>query len=166
MSFPAVHVVCLHVSCVVLQVVSTVLLNVIPEGQQPLNLLSRAKINPQEWGRGKGQGQALQDTFMTESEVCSFCVADVPLVCGVAVVHDSHPVRSCSGRGSCCVECWTSPSSGPPSSALCTAARSCMEGLWPTSYCRPSAASSPRSCSCVASLWVWKTFLLGQRYSY
>lgn len=56
--------------CVFLQVVSTVLLNIIPDGQQPLNLLSKAKISPQEWGRGKGRGQMPKDTIMTESEVC------------------------------------------------------------------------------------------------
>ena len=63
--------VCVYVGvCMVcVQVVSTVLLNIIPEGQQPLNLLSRAKINPQEWGCGKGHGPASKDTIMTESEV-------------------------------------------------------------------------------------------------
>lgn len=49
--------------------VSTVVLNLTPERQQPLNLLSKAKINPQEWGRGKGCGQSLRDIVMTESEV-------------------------------------------------------------------------------------------------
>ena len=52
-----------------IQVLSTVLLNIIPESQQPLNLTSTAKINPQEWGRGKGYGQPPRDTIMTESEV-------------------------------------------------------------------------------------------------
>ena len=56
-----------------LQVVSTVLLNLIPENQQPLNLLSKAKINPQQWGRGKGRGQTPRDTVMSESEV-GMCV--------------------------------------------------------------------------------------------
>ena len=77
--------VCVRV-CVCVQVVSTVLLNIIPEGQQPLNLCSRAKINPQEWGCGKGRGLTPKDTIMTESEVythtdmsCSLrqCVCDV-----------------------------------------------------------------------------------------
>ena len=46
------------------------LLNLTPEGQQPLNLLSKTKINPQEWGRGKGRGHPPMDVIMTESEVC------------------------------------------------------------------------------------------------
>ena len=59
-----------HSPCrVCVKVVSTVLLNLIPEGQQPLNLISKTKINPQEWGRGKGCGQLPRDIIMTESEV-------------------------------------------------------------------------------------------------
>ena len=48
---------------------STVLLNIIPDGQQPFNLSSKAKISSQEWGRGKRCGQFPRDTIMTESEV-------------------------------------------------------------------------------------------------
>ena len=56
-------------TCLPPQVVSMVLLNVIPKDQEPLNLVSKAKISPQEWGRGKRRGQKLRDTIMTESEV-------------------------------------------------------------------------------------------------
>lgn len=82
--------------CVFLQVVSTVLLNIIPDGQQPLNLLSKAKISPQEWGRGKGRGQVPKDTIMTESEVCfhGYYISTDRLVWG----------RLCSEEDSCCVE--------------------------------------------------------------
>lgn len=64
------------------QVLSTVLLNIVPDGQDKLNLNSKAKIAIKEWSRGavrarddgkstkKKKKKKYKDEIMTESEVC------------------------------------------------------------------------------------------------
>ncbi|XP_019857898.1 PREDICTED: DNA-directed RNA polymerase I subunit RPA1-like isoform X2 [Amphimedon queenslandica] len=54
------------------QVISSLLLNLIPAGQDKLNLISKTKISPKEWGQycNKSlENSKYTDNIMTESEV-------------------------------------------------------------------------------------------------
>ncbi|PSN44886.1 hypothetical protein C0J52_06198 [Blattella germanica] len=67
------------------QILSTVIINVIPEGQVPLNLTSKAKISDQAWTKQKRRrwvagGTPFKEHSMSEAEVI---IREGELLCGV-----------------------------------------------------------------------------------
>ncbi|XP_023931575.1 DNA-directed RNA polymerase I subunit RPA1-like, partial [Lingula anatina] len=86
------------------QVLSTVLLNLIPEGKPALNLHGKAKIAGKNWLAGQPRawlagGQALKDESMSESEVV---VRSGELLCGV--LDKGHYGPTPYGLVHCCYE--------------------------------------------------------------
>uniref|UniRef100_A0A8D0GJX2 DNA-directed RNA polymerase subunit n=1 Tax=Sphenodon punctatus TaxID=8508 RepID=A0A8D0GJX2_SPHPU len=90
------------------QVVSTLLLNIIPEGHIPLNLSGKANINGRAWEKGPPSRIHGTDLgFMCESQVV---IREGELLCGV--LDKAHYGSSAYGLVHCCYEIYGGETSG------------------------------------------------------
>ncbi|XP_062988010.1 DNA-directed RNA polymerase I subunit RPA1 [Elgaria multicarinata webbii] len=96
------------------QVVSTLLINVIPEDHIPLNLSGKAKIDGKAWMTAPASGiYRLDSDFMCESQVL---IRNGELLCGV--LDKAHYGSSAYGLVHCCHEVYGGETSGKVLTAL------------------------------------------------
>ncbi|XP_054058635.1 DNA-directed RNA polymerase I subunit RPA1 isoform X1 [Rissa tridactyla] len=88
------------------QVVSTLLINIIPEKQLPLNLTGKAKIGGRAWVKGPAN-RCLNLDLMCESQVI---IRNGELLCGV--LDKAHFGSSAYGLVHCCYEIYGGETSG------------------------------------------------------
>ncbi|RMC14451.1 hypothetical protein DUI87_09547 [Hirundo rustica rustica] len=88
------------------QVVSTLLINIIPDNHAPLNLTGKAKIGGKAWVKGPAKGCLNLDS-MCESQVI---IRDGELLCGV--LDKAHFGSSAYGLVHCCYEIYGGRTSG------------------------------------------------------
>uniref|UniRef100_A0A8D2Q056 DNA-directed RNA polymerase subunit n=1 Tax=Zosterops lateralis melanops TaxID=1220523 RepID=A0A8D2Q056_ZOSLA len=88
------------------QVVSTLLINIIPDNYAPLNLTGKAKIGGKAWVKGPAKGCLNLDS-MCESQVI---IRDGELLCGV--LDKAHFGSSAYGLVHCCYEIYGGGTSG------------------------------------------------------
>uniref|UniRef100_A0A8C4VBW5 DNA-directed RNA polymerase subunit n=1 Tax=Falco tinnunculus TaxID=100819 RepID=A0A8C4VBW5_FALTI len=88
------------------QVVSTLLINIIPENHVPLNLTGKAKIGPRAWVKGPAN-RCLNLDSMCESQVI---IRNGELLCGV--LDKAHFGSSAYGLVHCCYEIYGGETSG------------------------------------------------------
>ncbi|NXH11506.1 RPA1 polymerase, partial [Bucco capensis] len=88
------------------QVVSTLLINIIPANHAPLNLAGKAKIGGRAWLKGAG-GSCLRLDSMCESQVI---IRNGELLCGV--LDKAHFGSSAYGLVHCCYELYGGATSG------------------------------------------------------
>lgn len=88
------------------QVVSTLLINIIPDNHAPLNLTGKAKIGGRAWVKGPAKGCVNLDS-MCESQVI---IRDGELLCGV--LDKAHFGSSAYGLVHCCYEIYGGETSG------------------------------------------------------
>ncbi|KAF4791332.1 RNA polymerase I subunit A [Turdus rufiventris] len=94
------------------QVVSTLLINIIPDNYAPLNLTGKAKIGARAWIKGPAKGSLNLDS-MCESQVI---IRDGELLCGV--LDKAHFGSSAYGLVHCCYEIYGGETSGKVLSCL------------------------------------------------
>ncbi|NXI46308.1 RPA1 polymerase, partial [Galbula dea] len=88
------------------QVVSTLLINIIPENQAPLNLTGKAKIGGKAWVKGPAN-RCLSLDSMCESQVV---IRNGELLCGI--LDKAHFGSSAYGLVHCCYEIYGGATSG------------------------------------------------------
>ncbi|OWK62441.1 DNA-directed RNA polymerase I subunit RPA1 [Lonchura striata] len=101
------------------QVVSTLLINIIPDSHAPLNLTGKAKIGGRAWVKGPAKACLNLDS-MCESQVCNnsgepcfifqVIIRDGELLCGV--LDKAHFGSSAYGLVHCCYEIYGGETSG------------------------------------------------------
>ncbi|XP_069779754.1 DNA-directed RNA polymerase I subunit RPA1 isoform X4 [Narcine bancroftii] len=90
------------------QVVSTLLINVIPEDQTPLNLMGKSKISGKAWIKGtRHLTISIDSEWMSESKVV---ILEGELLCGV--LDKAHYGSSAYGLVHCCQELYGGETSG------------------------------------------------------